>query len=46
VAAAGSDTWHVVLDEWAYSWTSTEVTHVTIERVTRGRVTSEADVIG
>jgi hypothetical protein len=46
VAAPGSDTWQVDLDVRRYSWTSTEVTRVTTERVTRGRVTSAADVAG
>jgi hypothetical protein len=46
VATPGSDTWQVELAFLAYSWTSIEVTRVTTERVTRGRVTSAADVAG
>jgi hypothetical protein len=46
VAAPGGDTWHADLAFLAYSWTSIEVTRVTTERVTRGRVTSAADVAG
>jgi hypothetical protein len=44
VAAPGGDTWQVDLADLVYSWTSTEVTRVTTERVTRGRVTSVDDV--
>jgi hypothetical protein len=40
VAALGSDTWQVDLADLAYSWTSIEVTCVTTDRVTCGRLTS------
>jgi hypothetical protein len=40
VAAPGDATCHTVLDSLAHSLTSTEVTHVTTHRVTRGTLTS------
>jgi hypothetical protein len=44
VAASGSDTWQVDLADLAYSWTSIEVTRVTTDRVTHGRLMSSDDV--
>jgi hypothetical protein len=46
VAAPEGDTCHADLAFLARSWTNPEVTHVTTERVTHGRVTSAADVAG
>jgi hypothetical protein len=44
VASPGGDTCQADLAVWRYSWTSTEVTHVTTGRVTHGRVMSSDDV--
>jgi hypothetical protein len=44
VASPGCDTCHVDLALLAYDRTSNEVTRVTTERVTRGRMTSLDDV--
>jgi hypothetical protein len=44
VASPGRDTCQVNLAFSAYDWTCTEVTHVTTHRVTRGRMTSAADM--
>jgi hypothetical protein len=44
VASSGGDTCHADLALLAYNWTSMEVTRVTTNRVTRGRMTSAADV--
>jgi hypothetical protein len=44
VATPGGDTWKEYLADLVYSWTSTEVTRVTTERVTRGMVMSAVDV--
>jgi hypothetical protein len=44
VASPGGDTCQVDLVDLAYSWTSMEVTCVTTNRVTRGRMTPAADV--
>jgi hypothetical protein len=46
VAAPGGDTWQADLVDLAYGWTNPKVTRVTTGRVTRGRVTSVADVAG
>jgi hypothetical protein len=46
VAASEGDTCQADLAFSAYSWTNPEVTRVTTERVTCGRVTSAADVVG
>jgi hypothetical protein len=46
VAAPERDTCQADLAFLARSWTNPEVTRVTTERVTRGRVTSAADVAG
>jgi hypothetical protein len=44
VASPGGDTCQADLAVWRYGWTSTEVTRVTTERVTCGRVMSSDDV--
>jgi hypothetical protein len=44
MAAPGGDTCQEDLADLAYSWTSIEVTCVTTDRVTRGRLTSSDDV--
>jgi hypothetical protein len=46
VAASGSDTCQADLAFSACSWTNPEVTRVTTERVTHGRVTSAANMAG
>jgi hypothetical protein len=46
MVAPGGDMWQADLADLAYGWTNPEVTHVTTRRVTRGRVTSAADVAG
>jgi hypothetical protein len=46
MAAPERDTCQADLAFLARSWTHPEVTRVTTERVTRGRVTSAADVAG
>jgi hypothetical protein len=46
MASPGRDTCHVDLALLAYDRTSTEVTRVTIHRVTCGRLTSSSDVAG
>jgi hypothetical protein len=46
VASPGRDTCQADLARLAYGWTSTEVTRVTTDRVTRGRMTSSDDVAG
>jgi hypothetical protein len=44
VATPEGDTWQAGLANWVYSWTSTEVTYVTTNRVTRGRLMSSDDM--
>ena len=44
MVASGDDTCQANLAFLAYGWTNPEVTRVTTGRVTRGRVTSAADV--
>jgi hypothetical protein len=46
MASPGRDTCQADLAFSAYSWTSIEVTRVTTDRVTRGRLTSSDDVAG
>jgi hypothetical protein len=46
MASPGHDTCHADLALLAYDRTSTEVTRVTTDRVTRGRMTSSDDVAG
>jgi hypothetical protein len=46
MVAPGSDTWQADLVDLDASWTYPEVTRVTTERVTRGRVTSAVDMAG
>jgi hypothetical protein len=46
MVAPRSDTWQADLVDLDASWTYPEVTCVTTERVTHGRVTSVADVVG
>jgi hypothetical protein len=46
VASPGCDTCHADLALLAFGQTNTEVTRVTTDRVTRGRMTSSDDVAG
>jgi hypothetical protein len=46
VASPGHDTCHADLALLAYDRTSDEVTHVTTDKVTHGRLTSSSDVAG